>query len=407
MKGFKLRKYKDHRRYSFSRTFGNAVVFTDCEYDLNLANFNQNQSNPVTGDPPLPNGCTAFTRTDIAANEDRILYRPGFTYTKSCMIEGIPEGSGLTLESSFKSGVVYGLQAVGETADAQALAHRRGPYFEVTKSNDDWFDSLWNALQKGKKSLSVGTVWFPEMTSALTVDFVNVRPTTDGHNWEVTGVTTQNGIPRMHVKWWGGEPKWFGRAAINALMSYKGSDCLIDVDGKAIPTDIQTVRLTITQVLISYMQRLLALYQNVGTTHIMKIDELYTAAKNSLGKHMTLNSSVDPEVGCAEAVSAVLSLIGVSDGPKGIAGTAALYEWMKTSGLFEEASFPEAGTIIISPTGMGNGKIPGHTGVCGLNGIMSNDSNSGLFLELWTSPKWETYYHQYGGIPTFYFNLIG
>jgi hypothetical protein len=74
-------------------------------------------------------------------------------------------GDPCTLQSSFKSGVVCALQAVGETTDAQALAHRRGPYFEVTKLPGlDWFDSLWSALQMGTKPVSVGTVWFPELT---------------------------------------------------------------------------------------------------------------------------------------------------------------------------------------------------------------------------------------------------
>jgi hypothetical protein len=88
-----------------------------------------------------------------------------------------------------------------------------------------------------------------------------IRPTADAHNWEITGVSTQNGVQRMHVKWWGGQPKWFGRAAVNALTAAKGSDCLTDVDGKATPADIQTVKLTIMQTLVSYLQRLLAWYQ--------------------------------------------------------------------------------------------------------------------------------------------------
>lgn len=259
--GLKLRRFKDHRRYDFHRTFGGAPALTDCEFDLSLSDFNQNLPNPVTGDPALPNGCTGFTRADIASNEDHILYKPGFTYRKTCLIEGVAVGEPCSLESSFKSGVVYGLQAVGEDTDAQALPHRRGPYFEVTRGNGDWFDSLWSALLKGNRSLSAGTAWYPEMTAASVVDSVQARPTADGHNWEITGVTTANGVPRMHVKWWGGEPKWFGRAAVNSLMGAQGSDCLTDVDGKATPADIRTVRLSIIEVLISYYQRLIALLQ--------------------------------------------------------------------------------------------------------------------------------------------------
>lgn len=260
MTGLQLRTYKSRKRYSFSRTFGAAEELIDCEFDTGLSNFNQNEPNPVTGDPAYPEGCTAFARADIATNEDRIQYAPGFTYLKSCLIANVPVGSPLPIETSFKSGIVYGLQAVGETTDAQALAHRRGPYFEVDLSHDDWFDSLWSALLKGKKCLSVGTMWYPELTTNVTVDSVTIRPTNDGHDWEVTGVTTQNGVPRMHVKWWGGEMKWFGRETINALMGAGGSDCLVDVDGKATPQDIQTVRLNIMQLLLSYYYELLAVF---------------------------------------------------------------------------------------------------------------------------------------------------
>lgn len=261
MTGLTLRKYKDHRRYSFSRTFGATEELVDCEFDTGLANFNQNIPNPTTGDFAMPEGCTAMTRADIATNEDHIIYKPGFTYDKSCFIAGVPVGSPLPLEASFKSGVVYGLQAVDETTDEQALTHRRGPYFEVDKSHDDWFDSLWSALLTGKKCLSVGSVWYPEMTTETVIDTVNIRPTNDGHDWEATGVVTQDGTPRMHVKWWGGEMKWLGREAVNSLLSYGGFDCLTDVDGKATPADIQLVRLNIMQVLLSYYYRLLALIQ--------------------------------------------------------------------------------------------------------------------------------------------------
>lgn len=260
--GLKPRKYKSHKRYSYQRTFGSTTALTDCDFDLNIADFNQNENNPITGDPALPNGCTAFARTDVAMNEDNMLFDPQFTYEKSCLIANVPVGSALPLEDSFKSGIVYGLRALGETTDTQALTHRRGPYFEVEPVNgQDYFDALWSTMLTGKKCISVGTPWFPEMTDAPSITDVNIRPTTDWHNWEACGVQTTNGIPWIKVKWWGGEPKMFGRNAVNSLLGVSGSDVLCDTDGKATPADIQTVRLSIMQVLLSYYYELLAAFQ--------------------------------------------------------------------------------------------------------------------------------------------------
>lgn len=129
---------------------------------------------------------------------------------------------------------------------------------------------------------------------------------------------------------------------------------------------------------------------------------------------MTLNDTVPAEVECAEAVSAVLALAGISDGAKGIAGTAALDAWMASSPLFELITIPEEGAIIVSPTGAGNGTIEGHTGIFGKYdlqfpgdwGILSNDSATGRFLERWSWVRWQAYYKTAGGLPCTIYRAI-
>lgn len=273
MAGLLPRKYKDHRRYSFHRTFGSTAQYTDIDLDTGLSNFNQNEPNAVTGDPAYPNGCTGFCRADIATNEDKIVYKPGFSYEKSCLIAGVPVGSPVSLEDSFKSGIVYGLQAVGETTDAQALAHRRGPYFEV-ENTSNYFDSLWSAMLKGSKPVSIGTPWFPELMIGESIDSIVIRSTNDWHNWEACGVKTINGISRIKVKAWTGDVYYFGRQVINSLIAVQGSDCLCDTDGKATPADVQTVRLNVIQTLISYCQRLISYLQSQqveGSTEVVSL----------------------------------------------------------------------------------------------------------------------------------------
>lgn len=143
-------------------------------------------------------------------------------------------------------------------------------------------------------------------------------------------------------------------------------------------------------------------------------EQLYEEAKECLGHHITLNEAVPDEVGCAESVSYILTRVGIPDGNQGIAGTAQLYDWLRTNPKFLRIYEPEAGAVIVSPTGFGNGTIEGHTGVFGkFNvafpddwGIMSNDSASGLFKELWNWTRWQAYYGKTGGLPLAIFRVL-
>lgn len=136
------------------------------------------------------------------------------------------------------------------------------------------------------------------------------------------------------------------------------------------------------------------------------MNQIYTLAKNSLGKHITLDSDIPNEVGCAEAISYILNLAGIAGIPQqGFAGTFDLYTWLKNNPDFTLQTAPSAGAIIISPTGTSTLNSPhGHVGICGEFGILSNDSNTGLFLEVWTVEKWQEYYAGVLGFPIYYFN---
>jgi hypothetical protein len=142
--------------------------------------------------------------------------------------------------------------------------------------------------------------------------------------------------------------------------------------------------------------------------------KLYETAKASLGKHMTLNNAVPAETGCAEAISAVLKAAGVTVPVLGIASTATLYQWLLTSLHFTRIEAPEKGAVIVSPTGHGNGEVTGHTGILGAYGvqypnewgIMSNNSDTGLFLELWRLSAWNQYYGEMGQLPVAFFRAL-
>lgn len=143
--------------------------------------------------------------------------------------------------------------------------------------------------------------------------------------------------------------------------------------------------------------------------------KIYNVAKLSLGEHLTLNPNVPADVGCAEAVSFVLKNAGITGMPaEGYAGTADLYRWLLANPQFKLIEQPEQGAIIVSPTGYGNGTIEGHTGILGAfgvntpneYGILSNNSDNGLFQEKWNLLTWYEYYGQKGGLPLAMFKAL-
>ncbi len=142
-------------------------------------------------------------------------------------------------------------------------------------------------------------------------------------------------------------------------------------------------------------------------------EKLYEAAKARLDVPLTLDESVPIEVRCAEAVSTVFKAIGLPVPEKGIASTFDMEVWLAKCGLFEEIYTPEKACIIIAATGTGNGRIRGHVGIMGEFGlafyqdwgIMSNDSNTGLFTELFSLAKWIARYNGIGGFKTRFYRL--
>lgn len=141
--------------------------------------------------------------------------------------------------------------------------------------------------------------------------------------------------------------------------------------------------------------------------------DIYAAAKACLDTHITLDQNVPADLGCAEAVSYILKQANLGGAlPKlGFAGTADLYKWLlseEQEGVSPIAppNTPQAGDIIISPTGTSTKNAPhGHVGIIGLHGIMSNDSNTGLWGENYTIDSWNVAYAQKLGFPVYIFRF--
>lgn len=136
---------------------------------------------------------------------------------------------------------------------------------------------------------------------------------------------------------------------------------------------------------------------------------LYEYAVKALGTDASPNDLAPDEYGCAETVSNIAHRAFL-DFPDEILSTTTLYQKLlkhpKFDGVNAEERLP--GDIIISPTGYGKtGKIPnGHVGIISKNGIFSNSSASGRFMENYTLSTWNARYQKQGGYPVLFFRRV-
>lgn len=139
---------------------------------------------------------------------------------------------------------------------------------------------------------------------------------------------------------------------------------------------------------------------NLTTVNSQKI---YNTAASCLNQN--LHGSVDAEVGCAATVSEIFKRAGV---PLAYTpSTAQLYTELQDMTRFKRVNIPQAGDVIISPTGHGNGTVEGHTGIVAFYGILSNNSDNGLLQERWTFlADWIARYAGLGGLPVEFYRAL-
>ena len=140
-------------------------------------------------------------------------------------------------------------------------------------------------------------------------------------------------------------------------------------------------------------------------TPVSCLTTLYQEAVSNLGKHLTLNPSVNPEVGCAEAVSFILLNAGYSIPANGIPTVWGLIDWMLANG-FTETKSPVPGCVITACRADRHPTEYAHIGIVLKHGIASNDSRLqylGKFLENYSSiSNWELSFEQHGSETRFF-----
>lgn len=252
---------KDHRKYSFARTFGTIAVGEIPDFNLD-AGFGMPDQNA----DGLPMGCTGYTTTELAQDQDKVKYLPRYTYDKTLQIEGINpddpqfERVGCAIDDSLKSSKVYGLDA----GDGDPLKHRRGDYFDALDgSGKDVFDTLLSLMWNANKSISIATPWLPEWSTPQngvipSVFTYDKSKQYSWHNWKICGKKTINGVQYLMGKVWQGEGLgdrgwlYFSRDVINKTLSIKGTSA--DVVVPFTPSKIRTVSLSIIEVILSYFR---------------------------------------------------------------------------------------------------------------------------------------------------------
>lgn len=259
-RGLSPRKFKDPRSYSYGRTFGTTIAIADFTLPQ-YSNPNQNEPDSYWPNPALPFGCTGFGTANIAESDLKAPVNPKYTYDYTLLIENGQEGDECSLQDSFKSAAVYGVQLKGET-DKDALSHRRAPYFEVHPDHNlDWFDAILSAVASNNRPVSLGTTWPIYLENVGTDGIQLYKPMSwiGGHDHNIIGKKTINGIEYLIDKSWNG-PQWgdngvsyFSREIVNAMMSITGSCAFTNRPCE--PGDVQLVELNVLQVLISLYYR--------------------------------------------------------------------------------------------------------------------------------------------------------
>ncbi len=131
---------------------------------------------------------------------------------------------------------------------------------------------------------------------------------------------------------------------------------------------------------------------------------IYNTAKGCLDQGIAPTNLA--ELGCAITVWSILQKAALPLQVSDNESTYWLWQALVNSPDWVKIDAPEAGCIIISPTGTQPKNSPlthGHTGIVLLYGIGSNDSFTGTFRENFTIDGWNAHFAQFGKFPVYYF----
>lgn len=255
----------DHRDYDFVASFGAPVAPKfppELNVDAGLWVPDQNLPEPLFKNPPLPYGCTSYTQADLCADDDAKLYNP------------------MDLENITHANDRGGI-SIREALDTARKVYNRTYYFSVNaKGGLDFFDAIRFAMMAGapeKRSVSIGTPWFPSWEVALQQKTGVVPMPSEAersvihrdpaaipwHNHKICGWKQINGTPHLISKSWQGKEigdggfAYFPREVINTVMAIPGT-CAFTLTNMG-SDSIQTIDLPFLKLVMSFIRNFFGL----------------------------------------------------------------------------------------------------------------------------------------------------
>lgn len=410
---------RDKRDYSFHRTFGGITpIALPQEFSIDAG-----LTMPDQVADGLYQGCTAYAQQELCTDQDQVLfnhYREH--YERTLLLENSTFGQGCDIRDSLKIAIDF---------------YGRGAFYAVESSKMDWFDSICSVIytnfiqNKIRCAVSIGTPWFKSWdvtqmnsTGIASTVFTGDVNTIPWHNWAIKGWKLINNEPYLLAKSWQGRSygdtgwSYYSRETINAVMKIRYTGAFTVAPPNV--TNLQFVKKTMLESLLTYCQNLLniLLKKKVDnpvvntppsdiikpmepTQVVSKSQRFYDLAFSLIGQHLTMDTSVLANFGCAESVSYILKEFGYPMPARGYAGTAILDTWLSQNCTMVKGEIIP-GDIIISVT---QGNNHGHVGICGKNAIMSNDSQTGLWEPYWSMPAWLEFYRTQKKLETKFYRL--
>lgn len=246
---------KDHRTYSYERTFGSTVlsrVPDEFNFDIGLTMPDQNADG-------LYEACTGYAQADVCTDEDKKVYlaRPLYDYTMQIM--GIKPGDSRYEKVPCK--IKDSLKAVREL-------YRRDDYFDILDNKPfDAFDTIRMVMWSEGRTATVGTPWLKKWESPIngiiSEEFL-YDASIPWHNYKFCGVKKIDGVLYLIAKSWQGKNYgdkgfcYFPRSVVNKSFAIGGAFAYTLVPPSESPGEIQTVQLGWIEQLISLIRLFLS-----------------------------------------------------------------------------------------------------------------------------------------------------
>lgn len=301
------------------------------------------------------------------------------------------------------------LRKAAEKHKADSYAFINGPY--------DTYDNvralIWK-FRELKQQVIFGVHW---NWSNKKYDLFNGTKKGQGHamwvnGWDEAGIICTNSAG---VKAGKNGTHRMDRQTFNQGAEYFGSLMIVDMAPEAIRNFLNEGAKTTDSWFVKLLKSLKGILLSPLLTPSEKLDiiiktadmkTLHSVALEHVGRDASPKDTVPDDVACAESVTNIIREV-LPDFPI-ITGTWTLWSKLASDPRFKQVEGHEPGRIVISPTGMGNGRISnGHVGICTDNEmILSNTSKSGIWEENYRISTWNDRFKVKGGYPVYYFELI-